>query len=334
MAKPGKKVTMRQVAELAGVSTMTVSKALADKPGISRKTKDLVIAAAKELNYLPNALAASFRTKRTNTIGVVMAEHLLDVFPPVFRGIEAAAAAHGYSTVLGNTAHASERDIIHMLASNLVDGIIVNSPLRFGPEERELLDAAGIPYVLTMRTHPDDQVTTVQNNNYAGAYAMVEHLVKGGARRFLFLALEDRLTCGGERLRGWTDALTAHGINPKSQRVVTTPPGIESGRQAIRAQLEKERTWDAVVCGSDTQAIGAIEELVARGIAIPGEVKVTGYDGMPMSRHLRIPLTTIQQALYEIGKTSMQLLNDRIADPSLPAQQIQITGKLVVRESA
>ncbi len=334
MRKRPKKTTMREVADLAGVSAMTVSKVLGGKPGISEETRRAVREAADKLNYFPNALATSFRTRRTRSIGVVMADHVADVFPLFFRGVEAAAAELGYSTVLGNTGHSTERETIQLLVSNMTDGLILAAPRHFGAEEVELLKSVGIPHILALCSHPDSGITTVQNNNYAGAFAMADYLASSGSRRFLLLALDDGYSSSRERVRGWRDALAKHGLDVPEERIVHVPSGIGAARETMRAALARgRRDWDAVVCGSDSIAIGAIEELVEAGVQVPGQVRVSGFDGIPLAAHLRIPLTTIQQPLFEIGEASVRMLTEMIAEPATPARQVAISGKLVARKS-
>ncbi len=326
---------MRQVAQMAGVSAMTVSKALGNKPGVSAETRKRIAAAARKLNYMPNLLAKSFRTDRTNTIGVIMSSGFENVFTMLFQGIEAAAAEIGFSTLLATTADdlEKEREIIEMLASKRVDGLVLTSALHFSEKLRLRLEQLGIPYVLTVRSYPDPSVTTICNNNYAGAREMMEYLIASGSRRFLLLPMEQARCSTAERLRGWGESLAAHGLSVPPERVAFVDPDIDGGYEAMKKRIRKRRDWDTVVCGNDTIAIGAMEALLEAGVDIPGQVRISGYDGIPLSPYVRVPLTTVEQPLYQMGRAGMRLLAHKMRDPGQAAQQVVMNSKLVVRRS-
>ena len=333
MAKSPKRVTMRQVAELAGVSAMTVSKALSGKPGISEKTRKRILKITQNLDYTPNLLATSFRNDRTNTIGVVMSSTFETVFTLLFHGIEVVAGENGYGILVATAADNLEREqeVIQWLVGKRVDGIIMTSALNFCDSQKKLLDKLGIPYVLTVRSCQDASVTTVLNNNYMGGYSMVEYLASTGSNRFLLLPMDKSRCSSRDRLRGWEDALMAHGRTVAPEHITFTPPTIEAGFETMRAHIRQGVHWDTVVCGNDTIAIGAMEALLEAGIEIPKQVRLSGYDGLPLSGYLRVPLTTIQQPLAEIGRIGMQLLAQKIEDPTAAAQQVVVNSRLVIR---
>ncbi len=335
MGETAKRATMRQVAKLVGVSAMTVSKALGNKTGVSEETRKRVLAAAEQLRYTPNMLAKCFRTDQTNTIGVIMSSNFEEVFTILFRGIESEAAAHGLSTLVATSGEdfGKKEEIIQLLVGKRVDGIVLTSPHIFTERERLLLENAGIPYVLAIRSSQDTSISTVVNNNYMGGFAMVDYLAGTGSRRFLFLALTQQRCSSRERLLGWSEGLAAHNLEIKPQNISYVEPTVDCGYEQMRRHLARGRKWDTVVCGSDQIAVGAMEALLEAGIEIPGQIRISGYDGIPLSAYLRIPLTTIQQPLYEIGQTSMRLLAAKIADPATSPQQVVINGKLVVRKS-
>lgn len=336
MADNAKRATMRQVAERAGVSAMTVSKALGGKPGVSEETRKRILAIASELRYTPNMLATSFRTNHTNTIGIVMSPNLEEVFAMLFRGMEAAASELGFSTLVATSGEELPRmeEVVRLLVGRRVDGLLLTSPQLFTDKERRIIEKTGVPYVLAVRSCDDTSVSSVVNNNYMGGYGMVDYLAGSGSRRFLLLALTRQRCSSQERLRGWLDALRDHGLKAEPELVEYAEPTVESGRELMRRHLGRKRLkFDTVVCGSDLIALGAMTALLEAGVSIPGQVRVSGYDGIPLSAHLRIPLTTVQQPLYEIGRTGMQLLAEKIRNPTAPAQQVTINGKLVIRES-
>lgn len=335
MDTPPKRSTMRQIAKLAGVSAMTVSKALAGKSGVSENNRLRILDIANQLGYTPNMLAKSFRTDRTNTIGVIMSSTMETVFTILFQGIEAAAKELGYSLLVSTTADTPEceREIVSLLAGRRVDGVITTSPMPFCAEQKAFLDKLGIPYVLTVRSYSDPAVTTVLNNNYTGARTLVDHLVDTGGKRFLLLAMDNERSSSRDRVRGWLDSLKSHAIAVPDDRLIHVDPSIAGGYSTMNAILRKAPRFDTVVCGNDLIAIGAMESLIEHGIDIPGKVRLAGYDGIPLSGYLRVPLTTVEQPLFDIGHTGLCLLAKKIEDPSVPAQQVLINSKLVLRAS-
>lgn len=316
---------------------MTASKAIANKPGVSEETRRRVQKAAKSMHYVPNALATSFRTHRTQSIGIVMNSGFSDIFPPLFGGIEAAATKCGLSTLLANHRDGGAKkfeDAVRLLAQNL-DGLVVTSPVSLDEARLAFLDSLRLPYVLAMCPQAGLNVSTVQNNNRGGGRAMMEYLLSRDCRRFLLLPPDASLSCGSERFRGWIDALDAGRLpRPAAEDVVPIPSTVDAGYAVMKRLLAGGIRWDAAVCGSDHIAIGVIEALSESGVAIPGEIRVCGYDGIPLSEHTKTPLTTIRQPLAEIGETGVRLLNALIQDRRAPTRHVLINGRLTVRESA
>ena len=330
-----KRVTIRQVARLAGVSAMTVSKALNGKPGIAAETRERVLAAAKELRYTPNLLAKSFRTARTNTIGVIMSSSFETVFTMLLDGIEEAAAEAGYSILLATTRDDldAEMAIIESMVRKRVDGLILTSSMVFSEKQRLLLERLGVPYILTVRSYADPTVTTVHNDNYQGSFGLVDYLAKTGSRRFLFLSMLENRCSTTERIRGWTDALKANGLRFAPGSLVYLDHVEAAGYEATAARFAKGLPYDAIVCATDLIALGAINALRDKRIEIPRQVRVAGFNGIPLCPYFRVPLTTVEQPLYEIGKTGMRLLAEKISNPAAPPQKVVLENRLVIRQS-
>lgn len=332
---PPKRSTMRQVAKAAGVSAMTVSKVLGNKPGVSEEARKRVREAAALLNYTPNLLAKSFRTDRTDTVGVLLSSSLDAVFAPLFGGIGTAATELGFGTLLAGAADdpQSGRKAARMLAAHRVDGMILASPLPLPGELRSYLDNLGLPYVLVGQDSDDPEATTVSADEYGGAYSAAAHLADAGCRRFLLLALESELRAALPRLQGWRDALRDHGRAPAADDVDHVPATIQGGCDAIRARLRKGFLWDAVLCGDDLVALGAMDALLEEGLDIPDEVRIVGHGDIPLAGHFRVPLTTVRRPLEEMGARAMRLLAQRIGDHAAAPRQVVMKGELVVRIS-
>ncbi len=313
---------------------MTVSAALSGKPGVSEETRRRIQEIAQKLNYTPNILATSFRNDKTNTVGVIISSSFDAVFTIIFRGIESVAKEQGVGLLVATTEdnHDAEMAAIRMLAAKRGDGIILTSALVLEERQKQLLDATGIPYVLSVRSYQDASVTTVRNNNYDGGYSMVEYLLKTGSKRFAFLAMGLQRCSSYDRVRGWEDALRNAGMAMENHMLDYIDPFIDIGYEAMRSLIARgELSFDTLVCGNDHIAIGAMKAMGEAGIAIPDQVRLAGYDGFPLTEYLRIPLTTIQQPLHEIGQIAMRLLYMKMTDPGTSPQQIVIGSKLVIR---
>ncbi len=335
MARKNTRPTIKQVAQLAGVSPMTVSKTLTNKMGVAASTRKMVQAAAKKLHYTPNELARSFRNSRSNTLGVIMADSFEEVFTTLFHGIESAAETAGFSLLLSNAHKDPEKEqaIIQLLVGRRMDGLIITSPMFFGGDQIKMLSDNRLPFVVTMRSHPNPLVPTVRSNNTRGAMDTIRYLAKTQSRHFLFLALDTMFTSSEERMAGWKAGLAEFGLGWNPEQVVYCQPSIEAGKQLMHQCLQGGHKFDTVVCGCDTIAIGAMEALLDSGVAIPDQVRITGFDDIPLAAHVRVPLTTVRQPLADIGKTGTELLLDYIDNPLAEPRQVILEGEFIVRAS-
>ena len=331
-----KNVTLKQVAKEAGVSVISVSKALNNKEGLSDETRRRILEIAAQMNYSQNQVACSLRTGATRTIGVVLSDSAESVVARVLRGIQDEARRNGYSVIITNTDKQPELeyDAIQSLIDKRIDGLILVAPKCYTEERLMWIQGFGIPTVIAMRHGERGQNTAdaVLNNNYDGGYEVVSHLLAQGCRRPVFLHLQDSRS-SRERSDGYASALREYGLSLESFPNFEVEVSVEAGLAAVREILALPVLPDAIVCGCDTVAIGVIEALHAAHIRIPEQIRVTGYDGIEFGAYLKTPLTTIAQPLYEIGMTSAQLLVERIKKPASPAREILLQSKLVVRES-
>lgn len=326
-----KRVTIKDVAREAGVSAMSVSKALNNKPGISVETRRRILDTANRLSYSQNMIAKSLRIEETKTIGVILSDSSEMVMAKILRGIQDTASQKDYSVITANTDHKPEleRKSIQTLLDKRIDGLIIVAPMCYSSEDIDKLKASGTPTVLLMRKNDRKNIDTVINDNYLGGYKIVEHLAECGCKDLAFLALETN----EDRMNGYIHALNHYKLECDSEKILYTPPFIAGGYENTKALLACGRRLDAIVCGCDTIAIGAIEALREANLRIPQDVRVTGYDDIELAGYLRTPLTTIKQPFYEIGCKGMEILLDRMAYPGMPTQKVVIKSQLIVRDS-
>lgn len=328
-----KKVTIKDIARAAGVSNMSVSLALNGKPGISDATRQRILQTAEELHYVPNQIAQSLLSDRTHTLGVVNSMASIFVFGKVMRGIMHSAEAAGYSTIISSTdeRYDKETQAIDTLLNKRVDGIILIGPVSTS-EDLMKISSFGIPFISLLRQRGSG-ISFCQNNNVKGAHTLMDYLISTGSRRFCFFPFPEAISSGGERMSGFKDSMTEHGIDPGQQTYISTEPNIESGYAAAREMLKQGLTADTIVCGCDLTAVGVLKALNEAGIQVPGQVRLAGYDDIDLAEHLSVPLTTVHQPYERIGRLGTRLLLQAIDEPDLGPLQVTLDSELVVRSS-
>lgn len=334
MALHVKKATMKDIAHLCNVSSMAVSKVLSGKGGISKETAERIRAAAKKLNYRPNLIAKSLRMNATRTLGVVISDSSHLLFAKMLKAIGDAAERNDYSIIIANTGQSPEREkkSIRTLMEKRIDGLLLAAPIHVDEESMEEVQDGGIPVALLMRSG-GDSFDTVINDNYLGAYQMVDHLAKTGSSRIYMINLPRESQSGRERLRGYKKALKDNNIPFNAKDVFYCQPYIEDGRDSMLALLERGVRSGAVFCGCDVIAIGAIRAAIEKGVQIPGDIRIGGYDDIELLDDLRVPLTTMRQPVHAMGTAGIDLLLRRIGDPERPPERIVMPSELIIRGS-
>ncbi len=300
-----RRVTLKDVAEQAGVHISTVSRAL--NPGTRHLIRPEVVAdimrVSKRLNYSPNAAALSLKTNRTRSIGVIVPDITNPVFPPIIRGIEDALAQHGYLAILANTDGGldQEAEIADLLRARGVDGLILASVEREDATVSRLA-ADGLPIVTVNRRVDDDAVSSVINDEDAGILDVLRHLARLGHRRVANIAGPQAMSTGIERYRAFERHRATLGLDGDPALIAfATGFNEEEGEARTEELLERRADFTALVCANDRLAIGAIAALRRHGLDSPGDVSVTGYNDMPLVDRLSPPLTTVRIQQYQVG---------------------------------
>ncbi len=335
-----KKVTLRDVADLASVCKSTASRILRATNGdplpFDPKTQEIVRAAAAKLSYSPSRLARSLTTSKTHAVGFIVPSVEDSFFPNLTAVIETRLAECDYSVTLATTRDLAAIECVKIvdLLGWHVDGlIIVPCQETMDPSQFWSLWHSKTPFVLLDRLFPDTPFHSVTTDDYAGAALAVEHLLSIGRTRIARVGGPLTVYTNRLRDRGWTETLLRAGIIPEPSYAIDVPTTLEGGRQAVRMLVECNLRPDALFCLSDRVAAGAIEECHRLGIRIPDEMALVGYADLELSFMLRIPLTTVRQPRREVGLAAANRLLSLIngETPETAAQVFPV--ELVVRES-
>jgi LacI family transcriptional regulator len=336
-----KRATAREVAERAGVSRTTVSFVLNNVPGIriSEETRRVVLEAARALDYHPDATARRMVTGRTHVVGFVLRQSPDQAFadrfvPTVLDGFAQAAATQGYKVLFEPIPlNDSSGGYTRLLRERHVDGIVLSGP-RSDDEELLGIHGQGAAVVLIGQL-PETNIPFVDVDNQGGAARATEHLLGMGHRRIALITnAEPVYTAAADRLAGYRQALEAAGIqfDPALVRHGNFTP--QSGAEAMSALLQAKPRPTAVFVASDTVALGALQALRRRGVRVPDDMALVGFDDVPMSAFIDPPLTTVRLPAFGLGFGAAEMLGRLIAGEDLLTPRLILDTELVVRESS
>lgn len=326
-----RKSTLKDVAELAGVSTATVSHVLNDSKYVGDALKQKVLDAVEELNYVPNSLAKSLRMRESKLIGLMISDISNPFFSLVVRGIEDGLAKNDYNVLLCNTdnTYATEMEYLKVLLSRRIDGLVVSS----GGGEASHFREAGVPLVFLNRSPDWQDSNVVTTDNFRGAYLAAEHLVKHGYKRIAVIAGPQHINTGRERLRGFQRALSDLGREIDECLVKIGRFDIDSGYQTMRELLEQEARPDAVFTCNNSMTLGAFRCLKETRLTIPADIALVGYDDPEWATIAEPPLTVIRQPAYNLGLTAANQIMELIRNKNSEPEKIFLVPELIIRQS-
>ncbi|GAA3394761.1 LacI family DNA-binding transcriptional regulator [Cryptosporangium minutisporangium] len=325
-----RRVVMADVARLAGVSHMTVSRVLNDSTAVSATTRARVRAAMTTLGYRPNTAARALATGRTRQLGVVSVNTTLFGPASMLVAIERAARDAGYAVSIASLREPDQRSLdeaFDHLTAQSIEGIVAITP-RAGIAAALRQAPRGVPLVAV--EGGEGPMPTVAVDQYLGAVRATRHLISLGHRRIAHIAGPDDWHEAGERERGWRDSLSAAGLEPTAPLRGDWSPraGYEAGRA-----LAERREHTAVFVANDQMAIGVLRAFAEAGIDVPGDVSVVGFDDIPEAAYFAPPLTTLRQDFGEVGRRSLALLVEQVEGAPRSDKRIVIPPDLVVRDS-
>ncbi|MEV4230450.1 LacI family DNA-binding transcriptional regulator [Streptomyces bobili] len=330
--------TIKTVAAHAGVGRTTVSRVINGSDLVSADARERVLAAIKELNYVPNSVARGLVTSRTDSVALVIPESESRLgaepfFAALIRGVSAALAETGTQLQLTLVRDQLERDqLTASVATRRVDGVLLVS-VHANDRLPGILEEMGLPTVLAGRRDEREGLSYVDSDNAGGAAAAVRHLLGRGRRRIATITGALDMDVGRSRLAGWRDAHREAGVPADESLAEAGDFSEEGGRRAMRSLLERAPDLDAVFAASDLMAVGALAELRRQKRQVPGDVAVIGFEDSVLARHTDPPLTTVRQPVEELGRTMARILTD-ITRHGADRQQVTLPTELVVRESS
>jgi LacI family transcriptional regulator len=324
-------VTIGDVAAEAGVSVATVSKVINGRYGVAPDTLQRVQAVIDQLGYESSLVARSLRSRRTNVIGILVAD--IEPFSAeLLKGAGAAIRARDYELIVysgsghGKDNSGWERRYVSRLGGTLTDGMILVTPT--------VVDVSDATPIVAIDPHTGpSSLPSVHSDNLAGAITATRHLVELGHRRIGFLAGRPDLESARQREQGYRDALTAAGIPIDPQLIRVGDYELEMSERPARQLLTLDDRPTAVFAANDLSAIQTMHVARSLGLSVPDDLSVIGFDNIPESALIGPPLTTIDQSIQEMGRRAVELLIDLIEGNIEPPGQITLPTRLIVRQS-
>lgn len=329
------KITLADIAEMADVSPSTVSRVLNGDPRVNAERIDRVNRAIKELGYTPNRAARTLVTGKTGLVAAVIDSNL-NVFSDPFWGqittgiSQALQEANFQALLMVRPLDASDPSVVASLAPGQIDGAIFFQ--LHNDDTVNLLQDMGLPLVVVGRPDESSKLTFVDSDNLGGAYEATRHLARRGCTNIATIAGNLGLSSGRLRLEGYRRALKDAGLADSEARIAYGDWTDESGATAMKTLLDADPNIDGVFVANDLMALGAMNVLEERGISIPGQVAVVGFDNMFAGRITRQQLTTVEQDVRGLGAEAAAMVIEMI-DGGTPTSKVLPTT-LIVRDTA
>lgn len=328
-------ITIRDVAREAGVSVTAASRALNNKGELSKEKRASVLEAAKRLHYTPSAVARALVSGRTSTLGVVITNNTSPVYADVLRGIEEAANAANYGLLFANSADSQDQALrcLNLLLAKQVDGVLL-APVQTDRRDVELLQAAGVPFVLLLRDFADMETDSVTLDNPLAGRQVVDHLLEQGHRRIGHVAGPMQVSSASGRLAGYRQALEQRGVAFDASLVGYAPFTIAGGYEIAHRLLKRPDRPSAIFAASDLQAVGVLKAARERSLRVPEDLALAGGDDIELAEFLEVPLTSFRHSARAMGGRSVELLLARLSGQEMPCQKIVFEPKLIIRRSS
>ncbi len=329
------KVNIKKIAELAGVSVATVSRVINQNGRFSAETEARVKKIIEDYHYIPNIVAKGLRTSQTKVIGVIVPDIVNTHFAALVREIEKELFKRGFSTMICNTdeSPAMERQHIEILAAQQVGGIIFISGSRSYKMDHD------IPVIYVDR-RPGDynenaQMVVVESDNVQGGYIATESLIRKGCRRIAILRALGVDYNQTARYEGYLRALLAYGLENRAELNLNIPcVSMALARETVHKALDNGLQFDGLVCNTDDLALGAVIAVREHGIKIPEEIRIIGYDDIPMAAMYSPKLSSVHQPVDKMAAVAAELMVAMLQGAPQKAELIQLPVYLTERESS
>ena len=328
--------SLQEVARRAKVSIATVSRVLNKSDKVVPETRAVVEQALRDLQYRPSRVARRLRMNsgRAHLVGLIIPDIQNPFYAEIARGVEDAAYASEYALILCNSDENldKERFYLDVMGAESVDGIVLPP---FDDTDLAVAEMVktGIPVVCVDRSHAKVKTDLVEVDNYQGALEAVRHLIERGHRNIALIEGRTQVSTSRERRRGYLDALSTHGIAVRKEWMRAGDFKQESGRILTNELLDLRKPPTALFVCNNLMTVGALGALHQRGLRIPGEIALVGFDDLPWAEALDPPPTVVRQPAYDVGRQAMELLLKRISEPERPPVTVRLRPELVIRKS-
>jgi DNA-binding LacI/PurR family transcriptional regulator len=333
------KITLNDIADLTGVSAMTVSRVVSGKGIVAEPTKQKILKTIEQLDYKPNLIARSLSSQRTMTIGVIIPKtkqvFLDNYIAQILSGVMTVVKQQDYRLMIYPVEeHEKSHNLyLDIVKSKLLDGFIMLKP-RINDANLESLIDFGFPTILINHRTIDKRVNFIDTKNVEGAKIAVKYLFEKGCRDIAFVSGSIEESNGVDRLNGYKEAMLQLGLPLNPKWIIDG--NFDAGRayQEVDRLLEAKTIPDAIFCADDYMAISVMERVIERELSVPDDIAVIGFNNIDIAKYTRPALTTIKQPLLMMGKLAAESLIALIERTSLPPIQKLLDLQLIVRESA
>jgi LacI family gluconate utilization system Gnt-I transcriptional repressor len=334
----GASARMRDVAKRAGVSTMTVSRALSEPSKVSAEMRERVIRVVKEIGYLPNHLARSLSSTRSTTVALIVPSIDNSIYTQTIKGLSDVVRRSGYQLMIAECGYdqAEEEELIKTFLAHRVSGLILHNT-EHSEQAAAMIRQSGVPVVENGNLPRRPLDMAVSYSNREAAQAMTLHLGRLGYKRIAFASLfsvnNDR---SRDRLDGYLTALAQLGQTPDPRLMIETSRGLAAGAEVVARAVQAVPEVDALFCAGDVLAAGALFECQKRGWAVPNRIAIASFDDVDLLRHVSPAVTTLRLPRYDIGERSAQMLLSRIMDGAehLRGSIVDLKFEIIQRDSA
>jgi LacI family fructose operon transcriptional repressor len=321
---------IKDVAKQAGVSVASVSRVMAGHAGVSEATRQRVLEAVQALDYRPDLAARRLRSRRTDTIGLIVSDIRNPFFTEVSRAVEDVAYQHRMRVILCNADEDPEKEALYLdlMRDENVSGVILSPTLLMLARFR--LSDYPFPVVLVDRCERETAADAVVLDNVDSAYRLTTHLIESGYRRNVFFYGTTSAT-GRQRHEGYVTAMATHGLETQAKAV---PATVEAARAAASEWVSRRPLPDALVGSNGLILLGLVEALRAAQLRFPEQIGLAGFDDLPWTRLVEPGITVIAQPIYDLGQAAIELLLQRIAHPAQSMRRVVMRGELIERGSS
>ncbi len=331
-----------EIAKMAEVSPATVSRVLNNFPNVNVQTRQKVMDVIRKNDYHPSAIAQSLKAKQTNMICLMLPSIQNMAYAPITKGVEDVAREKGYTVILCNTNgdEETENQYFDKMKSRMADGFVITSAM---PNHQHIFNlvAEQTPVVLCSRYYPEDvdRIEICSINNHDASYALISEMIRHGYRKIAIALGNEEIFYTTERLRGYKDALEDAGLSFDESLVMHFEKENRDFYRKTLELIDSGKEFDSIFCTSDTKAIYAMRAIYERGLNVPDDIGVFGFDNIDIADAVIPPLTTVSQSPYQEGRLAGQCIIEQIEYKRkhgvLPPPRFhEIAPELIIRKSS